>query len=52
MELVANPIKLSKTPPTMRMPGPEFSQHTEETLLELGYSWEDIAQLKVEKIIA
>ena len=52
MELVANPIKLSKTPPTMRMPGPEFSQHTEEILLELGYSWEDIAQLKIEKIIA
>jgi crotonobetainyl-CoA:carnitine CoA-transferase CaiB-like acyl-CoA transferase len=25
---------------------PEFGQHTEDVLLELGHSWEDIAELK------
>jgi len=46
MEMVANPIRLTKTPATIRIPAPEFSQHTEETLLELGYTWEDIDRLK------
>ena len=52
IEVVANPIKLSKTPATIRTPAPEFSQHTEEILRGLGYSWEDIAQLKEEGVIA
>ena len=46
MEVVANPIKLSKTPATIRMPAPEFSQHTEQILLDCGYTWEDITQFK------
>jgi hypothetical protein len=33
MELVGNLIKLGKTPAAIRIPGPEFSQHTEEILL-------------------
>ncbi len=52
MEVVANPIKLSKTPETIRMPAPEFGQHTEEVLLEHGYTWEDIEQFKEQRIIA
>ena len=52
MEVVANPIKLSETPSTIRLPAPEFSQHTEEILLEMGYSWEDIARLKDNGTIA
>jgi len=52
MEVIANPIKLSETPATIRLPAPEFSQHTEEVLLEIGYSWEDIAQFKDKGIIA
>ena len=52
IEVVANPIRLSKTPATVRTPAPEFSQHTEEVLLELGYTWEDIAQFKEQGIIA
>ena len=52
MEVVANPLNLSRTPPTVRLPAPEFSQHTEEVLLENGYTWEDIAQLKEAGIIA
>lgn len=52
MEVVANPVKLSETPATIRMPAPEFAQHTEEVLLEYGYTWEDIAQFKEQGIIA
>ena len=52
IEVIANPIKLSKTPATIRMPAPEFSQHTEEVLLELGYTWEDIAKFKEQNTIA
>ncbi len=52
IEEVANPINLSKTPATIRMPAPEFSQHTEEILLELGYTWEDIERFKQQGVIA
>lgn len=52
IEIVANPIKLSKTPATVRMPAPEFGQHTEEVLLEYGYTWEDIEQFKEQGVIA
>ena len=52
VEGVANPVKLSKSPETVRMPAPEFGQHTEEVLLELGYTWEDIAHFQQDGIIA
>jgi len=52
IEVIANPVNLSETPASIRMPAPEFSQHTEEILLELGYTWEDIAQFKEQGIIA
>ena len=51
IKVVANPIRLSETPSSIRLPAPEFSQHTEEILLELGYSWENIAQFKERGII-
>jgi crotonobetainyl-CoA:carnitine CoA-transferase CaiB-like acyl-CoA transferase len=52
IELVAAPIKLSETPGTLRTPAPEFGQHTEEILLELGYSWGEISWLRDKKVIA
>jgi len=52
LEVITNPVKLSKTQATTRMPAPEFSQHTEEVLLEYGYTWDDIAQFKEQGIIA
>jgi len=52
IEVIANPITLSKTPATIRMPAPEFGQHTEEVLLEYGYTWEDIEQFKQQGVIA
>jgi len=51
MEIMASPVNMSKTPATIRMAAPEFSQHTEEVLLEEGYSWEDIERFKEEGVI-
>jgi crotonobetainyl-CoA:carnitine CoA-transferase CaiB-like acyl-CoA transferase len=36
LELVASPMKLSATPPTLRRPPPLLGQHTDEVLAELG----------------
>jgi crotonobetainyl-CoA:carnitine CoA-transferase CaiB-like acyl-CoA transferase len=52
IEQLANPVMMSKTPANVRRPAPEFGQHTEEVLLEYGYSWEDIARFKEEGAIA
>lgn len=45
------PIQLRQTPGQIRDLGPELGQHTEEVLLELGYTWDDIAALKGQKVI-
>jgi crotonobetainyl-CoA:carnitine CoA-transferase CaiB-like acyl-CoA transferase len=49
---LANPIMMSKTPASVRMPAPEFGQHTEEILLEYGYTWDDIAKFQEDGTIA
>ncbi|MDO8473022.1 MAG: CoA transferase [Dehalococcoidia bacterium] len=52
VKLVANPVRLSKTPWQMKSPAPEFGQNTEEVLLDLcGYSWEELEQMRAEKVI-
>lgn len=45
------PYKFSRTPARIERAAPEFGQHTEEVLLELGYTWDDIGQFKDEKVI-
>jgi crotonobetainyl-CoA:carnitine CoA-transferase CaiB-like acyl-CoA transferase len=35
----------------LRMPAPELGQHTEEILLDLGYTWGDLEQMKSARII-
>jgi crotonobetainyl-CoA:carnitine CoA-transferase CaiB-like acyl-CoA transferase len=52
IEGVANPVFLSRTPADVRLPAPEFGQHTEEVLLEAGYTWEDIGLFKEQRMIA
>ena len=51
IEGVANPVNLSKTPASIRMPAPELGEHTEEILKEYGYTREDIARLKEQGVI-
>jgi crotonobetainyl-CoA:carnitine CoA-transferase CaiB-like acyl-CoA transferase len=51
IDVVTNPVKLSKTPATVRMPAPEFGQHTEEILLEAGYTWDEMQKFKQEGLI-
>ncbi len=46
IEVVRTPVEFGSTPATIRHGAPELGQHTEEVLLENGYSWEDIAALK------
>lgn len=45
------PIQLSQNPTRAPRGAPEYSQHTEEVLLEMGYSWDDITKLKDSKVI-
>ncbi len=45
------PVKLSETPGEIRRPAPLLGEHTEETLSGLGYSEEEIADLRERKII-
>jgi len=52
VEVLASPVNMSATPASYRLPAPEFSQHTEEILLAMGYSWEAIAALKENGVIA
>jgi formyl-CoA transferase/CoA:oxalate CoA-transferase len=46
LPIVGPNVNLSATPGTIRTPAPEFGQHTEEVLVEAGYSWEEIEQLR------
>jgi crotonobetainyl-CoA:carnitine CoA-transferase CaiB-like acyl-CoA transferase len=52
IKLVANPIKLSRMPSSIKTTAPQSGQHTEEVLLENGYSWDDIAHFKEQGLIA
>jgi crotonobetainyl-CoA:carnitine CoA-transferase CaiB-like acyl-CoA transferase len=43
--LVSSPVLFDETTPTLT-PGPDMGQHTEAVLLDLGYTWDDLAALK------
>jgi crotonobetainyl-CoA:carnitine CoA-transferase CaiB-like acyl-CoA transferase len=47
-KVVGFPWAFSETPASWRREAPEFGQHTEEILLEMGYTWDDIAAFKEE----
>jgi crotonobetainyl-CoA:carnitine CoA-transferase CaiB-like acyl-CoA transferase len=51
-DMVASPADFAGTPGAVPTMAPEFGQHTEEILLELGYDWERIAALREAGAIA
>lgn len=51
MKVVTTPVKFCQNPASVRAPAPEVGQHTEDILLGLSYSWEDITRLKDQGVI-
>jgi len=51
IKVVGFPWSFSGTEPKLRLPAPQLGQHTEEILLEFGYSWDDISDLKDQEVI-
>jgi crotonobetainyl-CoA:carnitine CoA-transferase CaiB-like acyl-CoA transferase len=50
VRLIANPVKLSATPPDYRIPPPVLGAHTEEVLRELGLADGEIAELRAKGV--
>jgi formyl-CoA transferase len=51
LNVLAQPFTLSRTPSNIVAPPPLTGQHTEEVLLSLGYTPDDIATLRTKKVI-
>ncbi len=51
-KMVGFPWDFSDTPASCRRDAPDFGQHTDEVLRELGYSEEDISHMRTEGVIS
>lgn len=51
IKIVGFPYRFDKTPASVRLPEPEYGQHTEEILSELGFSKDEIFELKEQQVI-
>ena len=49
--LVAQAVKLSRTPGTIAVAPPERGEHTDEVLQELGFSPDDIAEMRERNVV-
>ena len=49
--LLNSPVQFSETPAQIKSVAPPVGAHTEEVLLELGYSWEEMAKFKEQGVI-
>ncbi|MDT5350606.1 MAG: hypothetical protein QOH91_3893, partial [Mycobacterium sp.] len=45
--LVANPVQFDETPPTLTR-APQFAEHTDDILRELGKTDDELIQLKID----
>lgn len=51
IKVIGAPIEFSETPATIRLAPPVLGEHTDEVLLEMGYSKERLEELKTEGVI-
>ncbi|MEZ5661484.1 MAG: CoA transferase [Burkholderiaceae bacterium] len=51
MNLIAQPVVLSRTPASMQTAAPEWGEHSDEILAEAGYSTQEIAALKADDVV-
>ncbi len=51
ISLLGQPMRLSRTPSGMAMPPPEYGEHTDEIMAELGYSEAEIEALRAESVL-
>ncbi len=51
VQMVGPPVNFSKTPAYIRHLAPQFGQHTEEVLLDAGFTWDDISELSEAGVI-
>ena len=50
-KLVANPVQYDEQPYEDAAPAPIHGQHTEEVLIDSGFSWDEISAFKQAKAI-
>jgi crotonobetainyl-CoA:carnitine CoA-transferase CaiB-like acyl-CoA transferase len=52
MKMLANPVRLSETPPDYRLAPPMLGEHTDQVLRErLGLGDADLARLRADSVI-
>ena len=51
LNVLGQPVELSRTPSRVVMPPPEQGEHTDEVLAEFGFSAKEIATLRQSKVI-
>ncbi len=51
IKFINAPARFSETPASIKSTAPEIGQHTEEILLDAGYSWEAMIELKDKGVI-
>ena len=52
VKVLGIPIQFSRSPGVVRCEAPEFGQHTEEVLIEVGgYSWDEVGRLREEEVV-